>query len=105
MGLLDYRSQMMNVRSIPAARLAAALGLLAMLLVTSAQPMGVEPVVGSPITVVSGSEWIESPFESLGVPRLQPMGAVPAPRAGRLRVREADRVGPHRLYLPPPAAC
>ena len=27
----------------------------------------------------------------------------PAPRAGKLRVREADRLGPARLYLPPPA--
>lgn len=27
----------------------------------------------------------------------------PAPGAGKLRVREADRLGPARLYLPPPA--
>ncbi len=26
----------------------------------------------------------------------------PAPRTGRLRVREADRLGPTRLHLPPP---
>ena len=31
-------------------------------------------------------------------------GAMPAPRAGRLRVRESDRLGPARLHLPPPAA-
>ena len=31
-----------------------------------------------------------------------PIGAMPAPRAGRLRVREADRLGPSRLHLPPP---
>jgi hypothetical protein len=33
-----------------------------------------------------------------------PLGAMPAPRAGRLRVREADRLGPAKLHLPPPAA-
>jgi hypothetical protein len=32
-----------------------------------------------------------------------PLGAMPAPRAGRLRVREADRLGPAKLHLPPPA--
>ncbi|MDP7029010.1 MAG: hypothetical protein QF733_02175 [Phycisphaerales bacterium] len=33
-----------------------------------------------------------------------PAGAMPAPRTGRLRVREADRLGPGRLHLPPPTA-
>jgi hypothetical protein len=33
-----------------------------------------------------------------------PVGAMPAPGAGRLRVREADRLGPARLHLPPPCA-
>ncbi len=33
-----------------------------------------------------------------------PIGAIPAPSAGRLRVREADRLGPARLHLPPPSA-
>ncbi len=33
-----------------------------------------------------------------------PVGAMPAPSAGRLRVREADRLGPARLHLPPPSA-
>ncbi len=31
-----------------------------------------------------------------------PAGSLPAPRTGRLRVREADRLGPARLHLPPP---
>jgi hypothetical protein len=31
-----------------------------------------------------------------------PVGATPAPMTGRLRVREADRLGPTRLHLPPP---
>ncbi len=31
-----------------------------------------------------------------------PMGSTPAPRAGRLRVKESDRIGPARLHLPPP---
>jgi len=95
---------MVTVRPIPAARLAAALGLLAMLLLTTARPVGVEPVVGTHVSMVSANELIESPFESLGIARQRPLASVPAPRAGRLRVRESDRVGPHRLYLPPPTA-
>lgn len=39
----------------------------------------------------------------VGQPGL-PIGSIPAPRAGRLRVRESDRLGPAKLHLPPPAA-
>lgn len=84
----------------------ALIPLLAVLCVLLGEPAG-EPQGGGrhelPAMVVS----IGAPADRLAVGTDQsglPVGAMPAPRAGRLRVREADRLGPAKLHLPPPSA-
>jgi hypothetical protein len=81
--------------------------LLAMLLALLGDPVAQTPQATSSgvhaafVAYINGSVPRES--DAFGQPGL-PIGATPAPRTGRLRVREADRLGPTRLHLPPPLA-
>ena len=81
--------------------------LLAMLLALLGDPVGEAPQASSCgehaafVAYINGS--VPAQSEAFGQPGL-PIGATPAPRTGRLRVREADRLGPTRLHLPPPLA-
>ena len=95
---------MSTFNAIRARQLAAALSLLALLVLMPAAPAGAAVHREVTVVCVSASELAEQSIEELGgVDRAMPV-VVPAPRSGRLRVREADRIGPHRLHLPPPAA-
>jgi hypothetical protein len=81
--------------------------LLAMLLALLGDPVAETPQAtfsgehAAFVAYINGSVPRES--DAFGQPGL-PIGATPAPRTGRLRVREADRLGPTRLHLPPPLA-
>ena len=85
--------------------LAAALSLLALLVLMPAAPAAGVVHREAKVVCVSSGELAEQPIEELGGFDRDVQVVVPAPRSGRLRVREADRIGPHRLHLPPPAAC
>lgn len=81
--------------------------LLAMLLALLGDPVAQTPQTTSSgehaafVAYINGS--VPRASDAFGQPGL-PIGATPAPRTGRLRVREADRLGPTRLHLPPPLA-
>ena len=98
--VLDYRFAMLTAGSISAARLVAALSVLSVLL-ASTTPLETGAVSEVRVNWVS-AELAEADIESLGSVQTHVAQATPAPRAGRLRVRESDRIGPARLHLPPP---
>jgi len=81
--------------------------LLAMLLALLGDPVGDAAQASTCgehaafVAYINGS--VPAQSDAFGQPGL-PIGATPAPRTGRLRVREADRLGPTRLHLPPPLA-
>ena len=96
---------MQTFQSIRGRQLAVALGLLALLLLVSVTPVASGAAREGTVVCVSSCELAEQAIEELGgVDRVAPI-VVPAPGSGRLRVREADRLGPCRLHLPPPAMC
>ncbi|MCH2136641.1 MAG: hypothetical protein MK101_08665 [Phycisphaerales bacterium] len=92
---------MLTAGSISAARLVAALSVLSMVLLASTTPLETGAVSEVRVNWVS-AELAEADIESLGSVQTHVAQATPAPRAGRLRVRESDRIGPARLHLPPP---
>ncbi|MCH2138584.1 MAG: hypothetical protein MK074_05990 [Phycisphaerales bacterium] len=83
--------------------LAAALGLLVLLVLMPVS--GQMGVVHHEQQVVCSTafELTEQPIEEKGNVDRVAHGATPMPMSGRLRVREADRIGPRLLHLPPPA--
>lgn len=97
--MLDHRTRHYSL-------LLAAAPLLAVLCVLLGDPASDSQGCGShePSTLVV-SIAVDAAIEMvrIGQPGL-PMGSIPAPRAGRLRVRESDRLGPAKLHLPPPTA-
>jgi hypothetical protein len=94
---------MQTFQSIRGRQLAVALGLLALLLLVPMTPVATASVRAGSVVCVSPCDLAEQAIEELGrVDRMAHM-VVPAPGSGRLRVREADRLGPCRLHLPPPA--
>jgi len=86
--------------------LLAVVPLLAVLCVLLGEPVaepGAALVHERPALVASLASAVPGDVQ-LGDQSGLPLGAMPAPRAGRLRVRESDRLGPARLHLPPPTA-
>ena len=81
----------------------AALSLLALLALmpASAHAGGVHREAA--VVYCTAAELAERPIESIGEQLCPATDMAPAPASGRLRVREADRLGPFRLHLPPPS--